>query len=412
MRRSIGAITFLVLMSGWAGPWAAHAQVPIGRQAAPVARTTVAGTVRDEAGQPVPEAEVSAGSVSVSTGADGAFTLAGIPVGLVTVNVRRIGFNPSVTQWDVDTAGLHIDLRLARVPTTLAAVRVVARAQPFEARLAGFYERESKKLGYYITRDDIARKNSTRMADMLIGIPGIRLVTMSGAMGQKIQLRGGRCEPLVVLDGFPATSGSFDVNMIDMGTVEGVEVYPNANSVPAELMAVGNLSACGVVAIWTSPMRPNRRASAERADGTANIAQLIASGAVYLPGAVDVQASLMSGTAAAVFPPALLRDTVATSVTARFVVDTNGLVEPKTVGFTTRVGAELAQSIRDALAHAVFTPARLHGDRVPQVVELPFEFDPARAPERTEAGSHGSHEGAGGAVSLPVHPAETPDHVT
>ncbi len=92
------------------------------------AQGVIEGEVRDRlAGVALPFSGVSivGGSADQLTNTDGHFRLGDVPAGLVRLRIRHVGFSPLDTQVVVranDTT--HITVRLARIPVTLAAVRV------------------------------------------------------------------------------------------------------------------------------------------------------------------------------------------------------------------------------------------------------------------------------------------------
>ncbi|HKO16291.1 MAG TPA: TonB family protein [Gemmatimonadaceae bacterium] len=345
--------------------------VPAGARAG-----TISGTVHDTTGAAVSGARVSAGAgLQAVTDSSGGFTLRGVPTGAVTLTVHRLGFEPDSSRWQVGDAALIVDRRLTPIAETLPAVRVRARAQPFDSRLAGFNARRAKKLGYYLTREQIEQRSDMRMLDALRRIPGVRVITMRGALGRSVTLAGSRCPPLVMVDGFPASLGSFDLDMIDLATVEGVEVYPNGSSVPSELAGPHGMESCGLIAIWSAPMRPNVRAN--QLPVPVDVAALLRAGAVYPPDSVDQQARYIAGSARATYPDSLLRARVSGRVVARFVVDTAGDVEPGTIGIVSSSNAGFEKSVRAAVLGARFHPAQQRGRAVRQVVQLPFDFDPS-----------------------------------
>ncbi|MHB1864008.1 MAG: TonB family protein [Gemmatimonadaceae bacterium] len=339
----------------------------------------IRGTVRDSAGHPVVGADVAVGpEIRTRTDSSGVFELRNVPVGSRVLLVRRVGYAPLTSFWDVGDSPLVLDLRVHAFPTVLPAVHVTARAaQPYDARLAGFNARRAEKLGYYITQADIAKGNTFRMTDALLRIPGVRVITMPGELGTSVTLPGSRCPPLVIVDGFPAALGRFDLNMIDLSTVEGVEVYPYGSAVPAELMGPFGMEGCGVIAIWSAPMRPRASADRLRPVKPVDVQALIKSKAVYLPDAVDEQATLLVGSAQPVYPASLLRSGTGGRVLARFVVDTAGAIEMGTVTILSATDSAFANATRGALPGARFTPATVGGQAVRELVEMPFDFTPA-----------------------------------
>ena len=147
----------------------------------------VSGVVRDSLGSPVAGAHVSVGSAASVTDSSGAFIVRGLQPGPIVVNVRRLGFEPLVSRTELGDGGLSLDLRIRPVGALLPVVRVSARAEAYESRLAGFNARRAKKLGYYITREEIERRNDFSMTAALRRIPGVRPYTMRGALGRSVR---------------------------------------------------------------------------------------------------------------------------------------------------------------------------------------------------------------------------------
>lgn len=340
----------------------------------------IVGTVRDNDGAPVPGAQVTVGTkFSSVTDSAGKFALRGLPVGETMVTVRRIGFALLETSWDLGAYTLTLDLRVHANPVALPAVQVQARAQPFDSRLAGFYSRMKQKLGYYITRDEIDRSHSLVMTDVLRELPGIQPAVLPRGLGTTVRMAGQACPPLVMIDGFPAAVGNFDLDIINLSTVEGIEVYRHGSSVPADLFGPYGMHNCGVIAIWSRPMRPNVRAYQLPPEHPVNLDSLIAANEVYTPATVDHAASFYQGTANPAYPDSLFRARVAGTVLARFVVDSFGIVEPKTVSIVSATDSLFGAAVRTALSTARFAPAKIDGRPVRQLVEMPFKFDPPAA---------------------------------
>lgn len=353
---------------------------PASQATAQAVRTVrISGMVRDTAGRAVAGAVVTAGSARAATDSAGGFILRDVPAGRLEVTVRRLGFEPLVSRQQVDSEPLVLDLRLRPIAAVLAAVHVRARRAPYDARLAGFNERRARHIGYFITREQIERRNDMRLTEALRQIPGVRPYTMPGALGRSVRLPGARCSPVVFVDGFAANLGSFDLDMIDLAGVEGIEVYPNGVTIPAAFLGTYGSENCGVVAIWSAPARPKVRAN-QLPPEAVDVSALVRSGAVHLPTTVDVQARYVSGSARPVYPDSLLRARVPGHVLAEFVVDTDGAVEPGTVAIVTTTSPSFGDAVRDALPAARFQPAEARGAKVRALVRLPFDFDPT-APE-------------------------------
>ena len=212
----------------WAG--AAGAQAP----------TRVVGRVTDAGSQaPVAQAEVRAGDLRTVTGADGTFVLGSVTPGRVTLEVRRIGYAPSVSV--VETVpGLDRTVRVALVPVAMVLDSVTVVAAPG---------------GIIIDGEALARRGPD-LARALDGWGGI-VVRRTGAAGPAApQLRGGGPdEVLVLVDGFAVNdplSGRADLSRIASHEVERVTLVPGGQTVRAGARAIA-----GVLEIETRrPVRP------------------------------------------------------------------------------------------------------------------------------------------------------------
>jgi outer membrane biosynthesis protein TonB len=95
---------------------------------------------------------------------------------------------------------------------------------------------------------------------------------------------------------------------------------------------------------------------------------------VFTIAEVDSAVSLDPASAAPVYPPALLKLGVEGSVMVRYVVDSLGIADIATLQIIRASRIEFAMAIREALPGMRFTPARMGGKAVPQLVEQPFNF--------------------------------------
>jgi len=177
------------------------------------------------------------------------------------------------------------------------------------------------------------------------------------------------------MDGFPATAGTMDLDMIDLSGVEGIEIYAGMTSIPPEFMTVVGGERCGVIAVWSRPTRPRRKRSGEMAE--ADLERLLVTHAVYTSDQVDSPARLTSGSATPVYPDSLWRAGASGRVVAEFVVDSAGLIEPESVRIVSATQPAFTSAVTAALGEAVFQPAVLDGKPVRQIVLLPFVFSPA-----------------------------------
>lgn len=340
---------------------------------------SVRGVVRDTLGLAIAGAEVTVegGRGGTVSGEDGSYVLRGVEVGNRRLRVRRLGFRPAAMDIEVPADGLSaVDIQLVQVVQQLAPVAVLARKDAFEYRLAGFYERQERKVGHFVSRERIERTHSFSFTDLLREIPGVKIRPI-GSIIKAVRLRGASCPPLVFLDGTPAPAAEFDLESIDPAMVEGVEVYSGSATVPAEFAGPRNLDRCGVVAIWSRPFRSRaRRVTGESVDARASVdlAELVRRGQVFTAAQVDTAVSMIAGGLTPEYPLSLLKQGRSGRVLAEFVVDTLGEVARGTVGIVASTHPLFSLAAREALAHAQFAPAWRGGNHVAQVVQLPIEF--------------------------------------
>jgi TonB family protein len=356
------------------------------------------GTVRNLSGAPVEGASVQVKpSFHTVTDAHGAFTLHGLPVGVIDLQVRRLGFTQLVTEWELGADTLTVALQLHPNPTMLPTVQVKAQHAPYAARLAGFYDRLKSGTGYYITRDQLERNSGQKLSEALARLPGVSRYRLPGA-GEGVRLAGQNCPPLVMIDGFPASTSDrgFDIDILDPSAVEGVEVYRSSLSAPSTLSGPFGSEHCGLIAIWSRPMRPAVRANRLPSENTVNLDSLLQARAVYTMGTVDVPAEYQTGSGQPQYPDSLFRAGISGTVVAQFVVDAVGQVEDGTVQIVSTTHPQFGDAVRAALPHARFKPARVDGRAVREMVKMPFDFRPQV--EDSTGRSGGASAGSSGSL--------------
>lgn len=343
------------------------------------------GIVRDSLGGGVSGVQVSIEGTTLRSVTDsaGGFRFLKVPAGEVALQARRLGYSPRVMRVRSE-AGLitEVEIALSPIAQRLPLVEVKGKGQVYDSRLAGFNARKEQGVGHFVTRERLDQFSSARFVDVLREIPGVRMRTLRGGV-TTVTLRGARCSPLVFLDGFPATAGVLDLDMIDLASVEGIEVYSGVATVPTEFMSVRGLDSCGVIAVWSRPFRNRQRRQAPV--DLADLERLIAERKVYTADQVDQPAVLQPGTAPSpVYPDSLWQASAAGGAVAEFVVDADGHIESGTVRIVSATHPHFASAVRSALEGATFRAATLAGRAVRQMVQLPFRFerkDEVRVPE-------------------------------
>lgn len=244
----------------------------------------------DSTRRPVMNAEVAIPRLRLQTVSDslGRYRLRDIPRGEHVVITRAVGFRPdsSRTTFDGDEA-LLVDIRLRRPVAALEAVRVRAVGIPFErGKMSGYEERKATGIGRFVDHDVIVKYEDRRTSELLSMVPGIDIRPGSGAKAYAVSGRtrlsgrcalcrtirddnqqqsnigqptGGLCYMDVYLDGVAvfytqgASGGLFDLNILNLKTVEAIEVYAGGAQVPAEFNRTSG--GCGVIVIWTKVPR-------------------------------------------------------------------------------------------------------------------------------------------------------------
>lgn len=339
------------------------------------AQGAIVGSVLDSLGSPLSGAQVSVQGTNIRavTDASGVFRLGRLPAGDAALLIRRLGYRPESPTVNVNPATeTRLEVRLAALAMRLPTVEVQRRAEVFDSRLAGFNARKARQVGHFVTREELDRMSSARFVDALRRIPGVQMRSIRGG-GSTIALRGSRCPPLVFIDGFPANAGVMDLDMLDLASVEGIEVYSGVATVPPEFMGARGTHGCGVIAVWSRPARKRRRrASVE----SVNLEQLLASRAVYTADQVEEAARVARGSVEPIYPDSLWRAGVSGRVVAEFVVDTAGALEEGSLRIVSTTHPYFSGAVKVALEDGMFRSAVLGGRPVRQIVQLPFVFEP------------------------------------
>jgi hypothetical protein len=229
---------------------------PVGALAAQQLPATLVGVVRDSAGIPIPAVEVrftGADLISVRTNDSGGFRMVNLPVGIARVAVRRMGFAPADAEVRLRSGRTDsLVFALTALPTTLAGVVV---EDEYEARshrlLAGFWERRSRGFGYFMTRDEIEKRDAHEFADLARMAPSVSVGMKNGRRTIRFNRNPGArdCPPQYVVDGMKIENGSPDE--FTPQDVEAIEFYSGPATIPPQFAPRFNSYTCGAVVIWT-----------------------------------------------------------------------------------------------------------------------------------------------------------------
>lgn len=229
---------------------------PLRGAVAQAPRRELVGVVRDQAGAPVEGATVQVRGASARTDAKGAFALWTGPIDTVTLSVRRLGYvavsallTARNQQWDT----VLVDME--RTAQRLTGVEVAAPPTRRALALRDFEERRAKGNGVFITREEIAEHNTSRLSDILRTKRGVSIVKIrNGYYGVRFVAYTGKgagtCAPEIFLDGQRARGMEID----DLLThdIEAMELYENWSTTPFQFTSQNTTDVpCGSIVIWT-----------------------------------------------------------------------------------------------------------------------------------------------------------------
>jgi len=218
------------------------------------------GRVVDSTGLGLIGAEITllhSDRVHTITGDSGSFRITGLQPGTLVFNVRRIGFEAATFTAVLRPGKTH----RANFPLTATAQSLptvaVSDTMTHTHWLDQFERRRSGSRGTFITRADIERHGARSGTDIVRSVPGIRLVTLRGGMGNQVVMTRGAgartCIPTMFVHGMPY-SGMLDDFVAD--DIEALEIYLGVSEIPAELDKNGR-GICGAIVVWTRD--PNKR---------------------------------------------------------------------------------------------------------------------------------------------------------
>ncbi|HEX9166833.1 MAG TPA: carboxypeptidase-like regulatory domain-containing protein [Gemmatimonadales bacterium] len=124
----------------------------------------------------------------------------------------------------------------------LEARAVSGRASTFEQRMA-------TGLGIYLTQDQIERRESAGLNDVLRNVQGVRINCGRDGCFPVIARAQPGCVPDYYIDDMRA-----DARMIEnlrSTELRGIEIYQGLSQLPPELARDRSRARCGVIAVWT-----------------------------------------------------------------------------------------------------------------------------------------------------------------
>jgi hypothetical protein len=250
IRTGLSALALCALLVPLALPVAAQdsAWAPAGTTPA----YEVTGTVKDSAGAPVPEAEVTVIERAtlrrpVATDAQGRFELRDVPAGRLTVRVRRLGYHPRTVDVLLGATAptTFLEIIVTPAPAQLEEVRV--HPNPV-GRLREFYDHRQQRGSFarFLELADIRRIAPTSASELFRSVPGITIRAATTG-GNTIRIRG--CQPTVWVDGQRIPGAELD-DVVQPSDIGGIEFYPSSAGIPPQYLDPSN-RLCGLILVWT-----------------------------------------------------------------------------------------------------------------------------------------------------------------
>ena len=221
-------------------------------------RAVVAGRISDVENKPVngARATIEEDGVSATTARDGTFRISNARSGTRTLTIRKLGYEPVRMTVDLSSrAPVEVDLKLATFVPVLETVQISAiRDRALERN--GFTQRRHQGFGRFVTPEQIARRNPTRVNDLLRGITFLKFWRQPNGTdiitGRPSAVSGSPsgCVKYFV-DNIPWVGSDTPDAFYHPSEIGAIEVYP-PNVTPPRFMAfAGRGELCYAIVIWT-----------------------------------------------------------------------------------------------------------------------------------------------------------------
>jgi hypothetical protein len=219
---------------------------------------TVTGRVIDADNRPVEGArvQIEQDALTATTAKDGTFRISGARAGTRTITARKLGFAPVQKTVDLrNTEARNVNFKLDKFVPVLETIEITARQnQGLESN--GFNARRRRGEGDYITPEEIARRSSPRVNDLLPGVSFLRFKRLpngkDSVIGRPSAVGGTSGCVRYYVDNVPwvSTEDTPD-EFYHPSEIGAIEVY-RPQLVPPQFMAFSRTGElCYVVVLWT-----------------------------------------------------------------------------------------------------------------------------------------------------------------
>jgi hypothetical protein len=243
---------FLLLLGAFAASPAAAQAVVKGR------------IVTDAGGKPLDHAEVmlDGANRSATTNEDGRFRIGNIPIGVYTLYIRRIGFQPEMATLRIESAdSVDLDLAMYAVVPQLEELIATGHVTGLSPSMAEFAERKRVLAGFgkFLGPDELRKGETLKLADLLQD-QGVTIAKNNhgqafamGRGGLSLSSPESRCPMVLVWNGIrfsftdSTSAAPLDLNNYSVSSLGAVEIYPR--TVDAPIQYGGPTTPCGVIVL-------------------------------------------------------------------------------------------------------------------------------------------------------------------
>jgi hypothetical protein len=222
-----------------------------GGRTAPAQHSVLRGVVKDSTSAPIEGADVGVVAIHrlTRTDAKGRFSIDSVRPGVVEVSVRRLGYKPQTLKVTVSAdVAYSYEITLDGQPAQIDGMSVTEKRR--RLGIEEFYQRRTRGLGTFFTRDDLMARHAQTPSDMLRSTPGVRFVRVPSGNGIRFNNTSNirQCMPMLWIDAQPAPG--MELDDIPVNDIEGIELYQSLSTTPGQFWR-GNTTPCGTIVVWS-----------------------------------------------------------------------------------------------------------------------------------------------------------------